>query len=292
MPDAVDSLYEGMRAEKLGMVDRALLAYEAAVQSPDPDVVTQALTRQADVHRTRCEWELASDCARRAGEVALRAGLSTRHAEALNAEALVLMSKGELESALPVIESILATASDPRVRGIALQNLGTIRAEFGQLGDAERAFAESFGYFQRCEYERGQAIALNNQGRVAILRGDMALAESVLDRAVASARAVEDGELIALAMLNYAEAILARGDAARAEQLACSALGYFQESNNSWRTVECLRLLGAINELQGSVNDAARCYERALDMARTVDARVEINVLQECLRKLERERPA
>jgi tetratricopeptide (TPR) repeat protein len=292
MPDAVEALYEGMRAEKLGILDRALLAYEAAaVSSPDPDVVAQALTRQADVHRTRCEWDLAFDCAKRAGDVALRAGLTTRHAEAMNAEALVLISKGDLSSALPVIEAIIASSPEPRVRGIALQNLGTIRAELGQLGAAERAFAESYGYFQRCGYDRGQAIALNNQGRVALDRGDSALAESVLDRAVEAARAVEDGELIALTMLNYAEAILARGDAVRAEQLACSALGHFQGSNNTWRTVECLRLLGSINQVQGTVSDAARCYERALEMARTIDARVEINALQECLRRLGPQRP-
>src|SRR4051794_12327296 len=94
MPDAVESLHEGMRAEKLGVLDRALIAYEAAAgASPDPDVVAQALTRQADVHRTRCEWELASECARRASDVARRAGLIMRYEEALNAHALVLMSK-------------------------------------------------------------------------------------------------------------------------------------------------------------------------------------------------------
>jgi tetratricopeptide (TPR) repeat protein len=288
MPDPVESLYEGMRAEKLGVLDRALVAYEAAAgASPDPDVVAQALTRQADVHRTRCEWDLAADCAKRASDVAMRAGLSTRHAEAMNAMALVLISKGALNDALPVIQAIIEASPDARVRGIALQNLGTIRAQLGQLGAAERAFAESYGYFQQCGYERGQAIALNNQGRVALDRGDALLAEEVLDRALAAARAVEDSELIALSMLNYAEAILAR-DATKAEQLACSALGYFQGSNNSWRSVECLRLLGSINELQGSVGEAARCYQRALEMARTIDARVEITALMECLRKLDK----
>ena len=280
-----------MRAEKLGVLDRALIAYRtAAGASPDPDVIAQALTREADVHRTRCEWELASDCAKRASEVARRAGLTTRYEEALNAHALVLISKGDFSAALPIIEVIIEEASDPRLRGIALQNLGTIKAQQGQLGAAERAFAESFGYFQRAGYERGQAIALNNQGRVALDRGNIELAESVLDRALGAARAIEDNELVALTMLNYAEAILTRGDACRAEQLACSALGFFQGSKNTWRTVECLRLLGAVNEAQRSDDEAARCYERALEMARTIDARVEINSLTECLRKLGRRR--
>src|SRR5881628_861542 len=103
MPDAFESLHEGMRAEKLGVLDRALIAYRAAAgSSPDPDVVAQALTRQADVHRTRCEWDLASDCARQASDIARRAGLTTRYEEALNAHALVLISKGDFSAALPI----------------------------------------------------------------------------------------------------------------------------------------------------------------------------------------------
>lgn len=288
MPDPIDSLEEGQRAEKLGVLDRALTAYEFAASSPDPDIVAQALTHQADVHRARCEWALAFQCARSALEVARRSGVAQRAAEAVNAEALIHMSKGDLPAALPLLEQIPAMTTDLRLRGIALQNIGTIRAQQGQLGAAERAFAESFGCFQQAGYERGQAIALNNQGRVALDRGDVRLAEDVLERALEAARAVEDGELIALATLNYAEAILARGDEAHAERLACSAFGHFQESANTWRSIECLRLLGAVNQKRGSLGEAARCYERALALARKIDAQVEIRTLEDCLNRLGR----
>ena len=287
MPNALEALEEGMRAEKLGILERALAAFEtAATCTSEPDVVAEALTHQADVHRARCEWDRALACASQAKLIAERAGLPGRVAEAKNAEALVLMSQGNLAAAMPLIEELATSAPDLRLRGVALQNLGTIKAQQGQLGAAERAFAESHGCFQQAGYARGEAIALNNRGCIALDRGNSELAESILDRALEAARVVEDGELIAIAMLNYAEAILARGDHARAEAMACSALGHFDGSRNTLRSVECLRLLGTINQHRGSSDEAARCYERALGLARGIGARVEIAALEDCLRRL------
>lgn len=286
MPDAQESLREGRQAEKLGVLSRALESYEdAARSSDDPRVVAEALVRQADVHRARCEWADAVTCAREAQRVAKGARLDDRRAEALNAEALVYMAQGDFDAALPIVEELIATATDLRMRGIGLQNLGTIRAQQGQPAAAERAFAESYGCWVACGYERGQAIALNNQGRVALDRGDLPHAEEFLAQALTAAREVDDGELIALTMVNFAEAILPR-DSVRAESLACSALGHFQGSNNTWRMVECLRLLGAIHERHRATSEAVRCYERALGLAREIGARVEIAALEGCLARL------
>ena len=286
MPDPQESLHEGRQAERLGVLGRALEAYEQAARaSDDPAIVAEALVRQADVHRARCDWDEALRCAREAQEVARAAGLDERRAEALNAECLVYMAQGELDAARPIAEQLVATTSDIRLRGIALQNLGTIMAQRGDLEGAERAFGESYGCFVSCGYERGQVIALNNQGRAALDRGDLPHAEQLLADALESAREVDDSELIALAMVNYAEAIIPRDDV-RAESLACSALGHFQGSRNTWRTVECLRLLGSLHERRGAGGEAARCYERALTLAKEIGARVEIATLEQCLARV------
>ncbi len=286
MPDALELLQEGRRAEKLGILNRALEAYEGAARaSDDPAIVAEALVHQADVHRLCCEWDDAITCARDAQVMAITSGLDDRHAEALNAEAVVHMARGDFSAAMPLIEQLLEATTDARLRGIALQNLGTMRAQQGQLADAERAFAESYSCFLDCGYERGQAIALNNQGRVALDRGDLELAEQVLQRALRAAKAVDDTELIGITMVNVAEAILPR-DAVRAESFACSALGHFQHSRNTWRMIECLRLLGSVHEHRGNLGEAARCYQRALDMAREIGARVEISALEGCLQRL------
>ena len=96
--------------------------------------------------------------------------------EAIVAEGNVLMCRGDFPAATLVFESLLATELDSRLHGVVLQNLGSILAQKGQLGAAERAFAESYGYFRQSGYRRGEAIALNNIGRVALDRRDVDLA--------------------------------------------------------------------------------------------------------------------
>lgn len=287
MPDSTDLLNEGIRAEKLGILDRALSAYQrAAAETTDPDTVVEALIRQADVLRLQCDWPIALETARRAQEVALHAGLSNRHAQAINAEASVFLARGDLHGARPLLEEMVRTTGDVRLRGIALQNLGSVCAQQGDLDGAERMFAQSVACFRACGYERGQAIALNNQGRVALDRGDAAGAREVLERAVDAARQVEDEELIALSTTNLSEATLATADYERAHDLVCAALGHFRTSGNRWREVECLRLLGVINAHRGHRDDARRCYERALDLAVEIDARLEVTTITTLLEQL------
>jgi tetratricopeptide (TPR) repeat protein len=169
---------------------------------------------------------------------------------------------------------------------VILQNLGSILAQKGQLGAAERAFSESYGFFRRAAYRRGEAIALNNYGRVALDRHNTVLAEQLLEDALAIAREVEDGDLVALATLNLAEALSQRGQAKRARDLASAAFGHFDSCGNRWRQVECLRLLGALHEGEDCIDDAERCYERGLRIAREIDAQGEIATVQDSLARV------
>ncbi|MFN2565562.1 MAG: tetratricopeptide repeat protein [Gemmatimonadaceae bacterium] len=288
MPDAAKFVEDGRHFESAGVLDRALESYaQAAEWAADPALAAAALTHQSRVHRCRAEWEAAIDTARRAQELARAAELDGAFVEAAIAEANVLICRGDFQPALHLFEHVLATTEEPRVRGIALQNIGSILAQQGNLGAAERAFAESFGCFRRAGYLLGEATALNNQGRVALDRGDGVLAEQVLEQAIVAARAVGYTELIALATLNVAEALVARGELARAEEAASTALGYFTTSGNRWREVECLRIIGAINERLGGVTDAVRCYERALCLAAELGAQQDVHVLRDCLTRLQ-----
>jgi tetratricopeptide (TPR) repeat protein len=287
MPDAVELLEEGQRFERHGVLDRALESYaEAAEASADPTVVAEALRLVSRVHRTRSEWEPAIEAARRAQQVARDAGLDAAATEGVIAEANVFLCRGEFDAARSLFNDVLDATTEPRVRGIALQNIGSILAQQGQLGAAERAFGESFGCFHQAGYQRGEAIALNNHGRVALDRGDAAGAIPLLEQAIHAARAVEDAELIALATLNYAEALEARGDYRGAEEMASTALGYFTTAGNRWREIECLRRIGTINERCGDVADAERCYDRALRLAEEIGARQDAQVIRDCLQRL------
>jgi tetratricopeptide (TPR) repeat protein len=283
MPDPIELIESGERAERLGALDRALDCYTAAVDaSTEPLMLARGLTRQADVHRARAEWECAFAAARRAQEVARGAHLPDELIAALTAEANVLMCQGDFGEATLLFRRVLATTNRPRARGIALQNVGSMLAQQGQMQAADDAFAGSQESFERAGYERGVAISLNNRGRLALDHGRLQRAEQLLGEAVAAAARVGDTELEAIALANYAESVLG-GNPRRALELASTALGYFAACGNRWRQVECLRLLGRVHEVREDAIDAFRCYERGLQIAEEIGAASEIAVLRECV---------
>ncbi len=285
---AAELLADGERAEQLGALDRAIESFRQAARAPDPNIRAEALTRLADVHRSLAEWDEALRAARQAQETARAADRELLLVHAIVAEGNVFMVRGDFREAKELFDQVLSLSADARMRGLALQNIGTVLAQQGQLGAAERAFSESYGYFQQAGYRRGEATALNNCGRAALDRGDALLAESLLTQALDTAREVEHGELIALATLNLAEAKARRGGLSVAHQLASEALGFFISSGNRWREIESLRLIGWIDEQSGDIAGAAACYERGLRLAGEVGAAPELRSLSESVERIRR----
>jgi len=287
MPDCTEHLDEGRRYEGQGVLDRALESYTLAVEaSTDAGSLVEALTHKSRVHRCRSEWELALAAAREAQGRARAAQLDAALIEATIAEGNVLLCRGDFQEALTIFRGVLEASSDPRIRGVALQNIGSILWQQGQLGAAERALSESYGWFHRAGYALGEAMALNNHGRIALERGNLELAKQLLTQALDAARALDDAELIALAKLNYAEALNALGDHRHAEEQASTALGYFTASGNRWREIECLRLIGTINEQLNNCEYAERCWARALSIAEDIGAKQDLRLMRDHLSRL------
>jgi len=277
-------LEDGVRAERAGLLDRALLAYRNAANScDDPDVIASALTHEADIHRARCDWDASLDAARRAQQVARNAQLRNRLADALVAEINVFMSQGDFGTAAIMLNAVIDASPDPRTRGIVLQNIGIILAQQGQLREAERAFIESRANFREAGYTRGEAIALNNFGELALKHDEPERAKPLLEQALRLSREIDDLEVAAMCSLNLASALSGTHQLDRAQDLAMSALGYFSGCMNSWRQIECLRLIGDINEKCDDDHNAARCYDLALRLASEIGAEVEERVVRERL---------
>ena len=284
-------LKEGIRLEGLGDLEGAISLFGGASHAADPGTAAEALTRLADARRSRAEWDAALAAARRAQMIARHAALEPLELHAMIAEANVVLCQGGFAEAKAIFERVLNRGtSDMRMRGLALQNIGSILAQQGDLGAAERCFAESYGKFQSAGYRRGEATALLNYGRVTFDRGNAGLAEDLLCQAVTVAREIGHGELIALATQNLAEVRAKQGDIDGAEDLASEALGFYALCGNRWREIECLRLIGSINEQRGDVENAALCYERGIRLAKEVGATFEERSLTDCLTKLRRKR--
>ena len=284
-PDAEEYLQSGIRCQRMGNLDRALVDLVAAVSlARTADVRSQAMTWQSNVLRAQCQWDTALEAARQSREIALHAGLDTRAAEAWIAEANVHLARGEFEAALPVFYTLLDHTTDPRLRGVAQQNIGAIRAQCGMLAQAEIAFSQAFVWFERAGYLLGQAIARTNQGRARLDQGDAPGAIPILESALALARQAEDGELIASTLINLAEARLPT-DLGEAEDLVCTALGHCRTSGNQLVHLECLRLLGDVNARRGDAAQAMACYEKGLALAQRLGARVEVESLERRVRE-------
>jgi tetratricopeptide (TPR) repeat protein len=287
MPGPSETIAEGVRAERAGALDRALELFSAAAETAtDGAQKAQALTHVADVLRARCEWDPAIAAAVEARALAESAGAADAACEARIAEANVLMCRGDFDAAEPCFAQIAAAATDPRLRGIALQNLGSMYAQRGNRPAAECAFGDSLARFEEAGYQRGEAIALNNLGRLALDAGECDMAKGILERALVLARDLEDSELAALVGLNLAWSLCERGDMDRSQDLAMTALGYFADCSNRWREIECFRLIGIINEKCEDVPNARRCYELALNLAEEIGSDREIAITRERLSAL------
>lgn len=286
MPESTEALDAAKSYEAAGSLDRALAAYALTRQvSRDPAVLSEAYRHEADIYRTRCDWEHALQAARQSGQIAQEAGLTGHLAEAVNAEAAVFHTRGDFARAGELYERILEMPVDDRVLGIAYQNLALVRLQSDQPAEAEPYFRESILCFRRAGYTRGEVIALINLGRNRLDRNDAAAVTTLRD-AESRALVLGDLELLAAARLNYAEALLFIGDEERAEDMACIALGHFDATDNSFRRIECLRILGDILRRRNEHDDARRFYERALAVAEQIEAVSEIGLLKQRLNEV------
>lgn len=289
MPTPKELIEQGLRYETGGVPDRALNAYREAAETADDDARsrTEALRREADVLRSRCRWD---DAIARAQESAVQArahGFDALLAEALNAEAAVYQSLSNFDRAEALYDEMLGITDDLRIRGIALQNLGSIAAIRGDFTGAEDRFVESFQCFQAGGYTRGVVFALNNYGRAALDRGADSVAHPILDRAEALARELMDLDLLAIVRINLAESFMRSGDIERALDLASTALGYFGNTSNNWRRLECFRLMGDIALVQHQADSARNFFEAGLRVAQDVGATLEADTLKQRISALQ-----
>jgi len=273
-------LEQGIAHQTGGRLAEALACYRLAAEAAqEPELRVEALRLQAIVHHMRAEWDEALAAAGRAAAAARDAALPDQAAEALNVEAMVHQARGDFAVASELFEQILAVRTSDRVRGAALQNLGSIAAQRGDFDTARQRFLASHQCFRRAGYLRGEAVVLNNFGRAAVDNGNPRVAADMLRQAVSAAKRLGDAELVAITTMNYAEALAGVRDHAQAFPLASAALEHFTAAGNSWRRVECLRLLGDIRRDRGEPAEADEDYRNALTVATSIGALAEIDLL-------------
>lgn len=264
---------EGLRLQKAGLFRRALERYAEARDRAMGDAdIARAWRLEAFAHHGIGDWSEALEAAGQSEEIARRIGRPDLVAEALNARAAVHYARAEFGEAESLYAAMLECTEDPRVRGLALQNLAIIHGRRGALDLAEEHLRAAQESFEAAGYDWGRAHVLNNLVGLALDRRTYGEALDRARRAVEVAREVDDLELVAIATLNLAESLAGVGRMEDAENTASTALGHFQRSGNLWRRIACLRLLGDLNRDLGDHQVAKRFWRSGLDLAEEIGA--------------------
>jgi len=264
----------GLPYEQAGMTHKAVAAYEAALSTgASPLERAEAHVRLARVYRSESQWEAAEREARTAVLLAEAAGSEDLAAEAMNVEVGVHLLVGRLDAGDALAVRTLARARTARVRGIILQNRGSIAAQRRDFDAASALFAQSVHAFQEAGYELGMGFALVNGSAAARDAGDATRALELAERAAAIGRKLGAFDVLTVAVQNQAQALVALGRAEEAEGPLGEVLGHFTATSNVLRQAECLEIMGELYAIRHDHDDtAARCFELALALARRVGA--------------------
>jgi tetratricopeptide (TPR) repeat protein len=292
-PSASAHLEGGFRYEQAGIARKATVAYEAALSAGGtPLERADAHLRLARVHRSNSDWDEAVREARVAVRMAEGAGSDDLAAEAMNVEVGVYQLRGEFDAADAVAVAALARARAPRVRGILLQNRGSIAAQRGRFTEAAALFAESVDAFQRSGYELGMAIALNNASAAARDAGDPSQSLDLAVRAATLSRRLSAFDILTLAVQNQAHALVALGRGEEAEAPLGEVLGHYTATCNMLRQAECLEVMGSLYALRpGHEETAIRCFDLALSLATRVGSRALLERIARRSSELRRTKP-
>ncbi|HET7457352.1 MAG TPA: hypothetical protein VFJ74_06835 [Gemmatimonadaceae bacterium] len=264
----------GLPYEQAGISRKAVAAYEAALRvGASPLERAEAHVRLARVHSAESQWDAAMHEAATAIALADEAGSDDLAAEAMNVQVGIHVLRGDLATADALALSALACARAPRVRGILLQNRGTIAAQRRDFAAAGALFAESVTAFNDAGYELGTGFALVNGSAAARDAGNAAEALELAERAAVVARRLGAFDVLTIAVQNQAQALVALGRADEAEAPLGEVLGHFTATCNVLRQAECLEVMGELYAIRPGHDDtAARCFDLALSLSRRVGA--------------------
>jgi ATP/maltotriose-dependent transcriptional regulator MalT len=111
-----------------------------------------------------------------------------------------------------------------------------------------------------------------NMGEMLLQQGRVAEAERLFTEGAERLRRIDDRELLPLLVVGMAESALERDDTDRASELIEQALDLGTRSSDPIASVAVHRVAGRVAHARGRRETAHRHFERALEVALTVDS--------------------
>ena len=146
-------------------------------------------------------------------------------------------------------------------------NLGIIANVEGDFEGALEHYRRSLGAYQAAGDPHGCARALNNLGMITADRGELADAERYFDQSRALAETHGDLRLQGLSLLNHAEVLVIRQQYDHARTRAENALAIFDRLGAQLDKPDAYRVIGTVYRETGRLALAEARLTRAIDLA-------------------------
>lgn len=182
---------------------------------------------------------------------------------------------GQPVEAIAVYESAIAAAEQvldmPALAGI-YEGLALSFQQTGQYARALSYAQKGLRIFETLRDVRMAGELRLNMGEMLLQQGRVTEAERLFTEGAERLRRIDDRELLPLLVVGMAESALERDDADRASDLIEQALDLATRSSDPIASVAVHRVAGRVAHARGRRETAHRHFERALEVALTVDS--------------------
>ena len=266
-------LEQADRSAGAGQRDIARLRYETALyqlSADDAQHASSIIRRVARTYIDEGEFDAALDCLAAAHGIAEARGEIGDIAHSLNSMATAEVMRGDLDAAESLYTKafdVATNARDERLRAMILQNRGSISSTRGDLRAALEHYRTSLATYRAAGLQEFLGPVLNNLGLVYTQLDRLDEAQIAYDEALEHCDATGNSTHRLLALINSTDLWLARGDMRRASALCDTVLFEATATGDQRALGETYKYMGIIARGRGTLDDAERFLDKALDNA-------------------------
>jgi len=193
---------------------------------------------------------------------------------ALNNLGTLRLQSGDLNTAHAAFSEGLMISQDVESEsgiGLSLSNLGLIAAAQGQINDARKYYEVAANYRARARDFAGQSNTDSNLGDVYLANGQVRQAIGAYRLALSLAKDIDDTYLQMRALDGLISIYRDRNEPQMLSGYLNDRIALTVSTGDDWQRLVTLRTLGEIYEQYGDWNAAHDTFSRALGLARRLD---------------------
>lgn len=224
----------------------------AELTRPDQVIWRERLIAEYDNLSAAFAWSLEND-----PELALRL---------VNALWFFWYAEGQMVEGRRSLERAIdaAPATSSPVRALALNNLGNLVYELGNVSRAQALYERSLELRREMGDRNGIASALNNLGMLATAQGELDRARELLETSLALRQELDPADIPATTLNNLGDVAIISGDSRAAQEWNEQALTCSRQQGNIRRIAHSLHNLGLALRCRGEDAAASSLFEESL----------------------------